>query len=400
MASAKTQAITIGLDNRNAPPEHPTWGLYKSNFGEFRATIQGLGYTHVIKNSFTSADLAGLDALVLLTPPAVMAPGFSAEEISAIQAFVQAGGGLLVLGESYSNGQDVVGLNQILGPYGMGYLPQNHSPDGLDIRGFWYHPLTRGIGTVTVQHQLGMLFFSPALDMTIQDTSGQGGDDFLAAWEGDGGAGKVVCVGDSHLWCDGEGGAVADIFHNDNRLLLQNSLRFIVGQGSYECDGPIRARYFRSAFESSDECWEQVSSVPAFVAPGFSRGGGGIGLSPEGSAAAFGYWNSPVLSVEPQDEAFVVFWVVRSTTSSDQCPQFRLRINEAGGRDALYRAVESRLGGENSPDSNDKMYSIVYDPPIGTSQITLAFDLLSFDGTDDLNSTVQLREVRVYPFNI
>jgi len=249
-------------------------------------------------------------------------------------------------------------------------------------------------------NQLGMTFTAPALDMTVDNSSSPfgGGPDFLAAREGDGGAGNVVCITDSHMWCDNSGYAGIDIYARDHLLLLQNVLQFIVGQNPYDCSGPIPADFFRSVFESSSECWEQISAVPAFVAPVFSRGGGGIGLSPDGSTSAFGYWSSPVLSVEP-GEGYGVAWVVRSTTTPDLCPQFRLRINDVLGRDAVYRAVESRMAGENSPGTSEVWYGILYDVPDSVSEITVSFDLLSFDGTDDLSSTVQLQEVMVFPYS-
>jgi len=390
--SAEAQAITIGLDSRHFWPVDPAWGLLGSNFSEFRATLTGLTYSNAIKNSFTTSDLNGLSALILYQPQD--SSGFSVEEITAIQTFVQGGGGLFVIAENFGPKDD---LNSILQPYGIQYADGDYFPNGVPNYPFWYHPITKGLQNVGLAYSCGMHINPPAMDMTVlDDNTSEPGRDFLAVWEGDGGAGKVVCTTDSSTFSNGGNGTT--IFLGDNRLFLQNVLRFIVGQNPYDCSGPIPATYFRSCFESSEECWEQISGAPAFDAPGFSRAGGGIGLSPNGSRGSFGYWSSPALSVEA-GRNYLVSWVVRSTTAAELCPQFRLRINDTLGRDALYRAVESRMAGENSPGTSDRQYWILYNARGALiDEITLSFDLLSFAPDDDLNSTVQLREVRVIPF--
>lgn len=394
--TAAQQTVTIGLDSRHYYYTAPTWGLYRSNFSEFRQTVSGLGFTDQVMNNFTASDLSGLTALVLYQPYTGRDPGFSSQEIADIQAFVQGGGGLLVISDQGLNAS-VGGFNQILAPYGISYsTATGYNPNGYTIGQFWYHPVTKGVQTVKVDAQFDMDVSSPGLDMTPVNDTQTGGTDFLAVWEGDGGAGKIVCINDSSLWADS--GGDTSIYEADNRLLLQNILRFLVVKDPYNCAGPMPALFFRSTFESSTECWTEVP-VGQYSAPVFTRADGGLGLSPNGSAASFGFWNSPVISVTP-GYIYVVSWTVRSDTTPELCPQFRLRINDVWGRDSLFKAVESREGGENSPGPQDLEYWLIYFPGPGVTEITLSFDLLSFDGADELLSTIQLRELRIFPVNL
>lgn len=398
--SRPSSFIVIGLDGRHQATAD--WNLATgSQFADFRTAIGNQGYSYAVKTSFNASDLSGLSALVLFQPYTFnSAAEFTATEIAAIHNFVANGGGLFVIAEA-GTGTSIVSLNQVVAPYGITYDTNSYDPTGRTITGFWYHPVTRGITTAKIDFQRGMIISPPALDMTVGNPGlivaalATGGDDFLALREGDGGAGNCAFVTDSNIFSS-DSTADAYIGSGDNLPLLKAIFDFIVKNRPYLCGVSIPALYYRATFESQTECWNFVSVPAAFAVPNSTRTDGALSLSPGGSAAAFGYWTSPPLDVVANG-VYAIKWTLRSTTSKDRCPQFRVRVNDYGGRDSIFRAVESKGAGEDSPDGTDRVYYLAYDVPTGVTQITLSFDLLSFDSTDDLNSQVELREVSITP---
>src|SRR5258708_3853687 len=90
-------AAQIGFDGRNGIDAN---GILASgsDFDELRALITGLGHTIVPVSSFDAASLAAanITALYLNQTYGQSGGGYSASEISAIQAFVAAGNGLVL----------------------------------------------------------------------------------------------------------------------------------------------------------------------------------------------------------------------------------------------------------------------------------------------------------------
>jgi hypothetical protein len=143
IAPSTSHALIIGLDSRN--------GMYESTifatgdeYDDFRATITALGHTIVPVSSFETADLVGLDSLMLKQPYLGNSPaGFSDSEISAIHSFVDGGGGLVVHAEGGTGSEDFVdNLNSLVSPYGVIYADLATANSGVTITGLVAHPVT------------------------------------------------------------------------------------------------------------------------------------------------------------------------------------------------------------------------------------------------------------------
>jgi len=226
IALSISHASIIGLDSRN--------GMYDSTifatgdeYDSFRETITVLGYTIVPVYSFETADLVGLDSLMLKQPYSENSPaGFSDSEISAIHAFVNGGGGLVVHAEGGTGSEDYVdNLNSLVSPYGVVYADLATANSGVMITGLVAHPVTNGVTAFGVDYQRRLISItSPAIDLTIRS----GEYNALAVVNGIGGAGNVVMLSDTTLWKDLEAGSNYSLMTGDNRLLLENIVQFTI----------------------------------------------------------------------------------------------------------------------------------------------------------------------------
>ena len=148
-------------------------------------------------------------------------------------------------------------------------------------------------------------------------------------------------------------------------------------------------------YEESAECWESLTALGGFDASSASVAEGALTLSPSGSANALGFWTSPPLTVEG-GEILIITWNFITSAMRENCPQFRFRVNEGGFRHADIQAVESNGDGAMSPGAaSPRQYIQTYQVPNFSTEIRLAFDLLSFNPGDDLNAVVGLAEVEV-----
>jgi hypothetical protein len=129
------------------------WGLYGPDIerGASLATLPPLlrarGFTVTVSDTtITPAALDAHDVLVVMNP----SYEFTDEERASIWAFVDAGGGLLVLGDHTNIGETMGPLNALLEPSGVAIEFDSAIPDVR--RWTWYdcvrvhpHPVTRGI---------------------------------------------------------------------------------------------------------------------------------------------------------------------------------------------------------------------------------------------------------------
>jgi hypothetical protein len=186
-----------------------------------------LGHTFVPIFSFETADLIGLDSLMLKQPNSENNPaGFSNTEISAIHSFVDGGGGLVVHAEG-GNGSEVYidNLNSLVSPYGVIYADSATENSGHTITDLLAHPVTDGVTVFGVDYQRSLISIDlPAIDLTI----GSGMDDALAVVNGIGHAGNVVMLSDTTMWKDLEEGSNRSIKTGDNQLLLENIVLFTI----------------------------------------------------------------------------------------------------------------------------------------------------------------------------
>jgi hypothetical protein len=226
IAPSTSLAAIIGIDSRN--------GMYASSilatgdeYDTFRATITALGHTIVPVSSFETADLIGLDSLVLKQPNSENSPaGFSDTEISAIHAFVDGGGGLVVHAEGGTGSEEYTSnMNSLVSPYGIIYADSATENSGHTITGLVVHPITEGVTVFGVDYQRQLISISSlATDLTI----GSGPDNALAVVNGIGGAGNVVLLSDTTMWKDLEVGSNRSLKTGDNQLLLENIVQFTI----------------------------------------------------------------------------------------------------------------------------------------------------------------------------
>lgn len=226
IATPASRASIIGLDGRN--------GMYDSTifatgeqYDSFRETITALGHTIVPVYSFETADLVGLESLMLKQPYSENSPaGFSDSEIAAIHAFVNGGGGLVVHAEGGTGSEDFVdNVNNLVSPYGVVYADLATANSGVMITGLVAHPVTDGVTVFAVDYQRKLISIAPpAIDLTIRS----GEYNVLAVVNGIGGAGNVVMLSDTTLWKDPGAGSDYSLITGDNKLLLENIVQFTI----------------------------------------------------------------------------------------------------------------------------------------------------------------------------
>ncbi len=215
-------ADTIGVDDRTSVYDNFASG---ASFSEWRAVVAGLGHTIVPLTSFTLADLAGLDALVVLQP-FVTPYSFSAAEVAAIPAFVAGGGGLWMIGEGgIETGASLSNFNQVASALGVTYTTNLFDGSGLAVSGFVAHEVTSGVVSYGVDYHRAMSAVAPALDLTVSG----GNQNVLCVRDGTGGAGNVAFTGDTNCWENAGSPNDYDIASLSNRILLENIVTYIVG---------------------------------------------------------------------------------------------------------------------------------------------------------------------------
>ncbi|MGD8500905.1 MAG: PEP-CTERM sorting domain-containing protein [Phycisphaerales bacterium] len=226
IAPSVSLAAIIGIDSRHGVLDSATLGAGDA-FGTFRRAITALGHTIMPLSSFETADLAGLDTLVLNHAYSQNNPaGYSASEISAIHVFVNGGGGLVVHAEGgYGSDAYVDNLNILVSPYGVTYAASATEESGHTITDLAVHPVTNGVTMFGVDYQRREISITaPAIDLTI----GSGPDDALAVVDGVGGAGNVVLLSDTSMWSNPGAGSDRSLTFGDNQLLLENIIQFTI----------------------------------------------------------------------------------------------------------------------------------------------------------------------------
>ncbi len=208
---------TVGVDNVHGFNADTFLGSGSAH-NQFRAEITGAGHTIVPLSSFNSANLAGLDAVILTTAYSQNASStYSNSEIADIQSFVEravflddqtllhdpgpgvdrpisfgdnrrlvqnilgflsSGGGALFLGENGS-GFNIGNMNALVAPYGVSYASGATDSGGRTVRGFVSHPVTAGLQQIGVDFHLPMTITGPAIDLT----TGSGSDNVLAVFD-------------------------------------------------------------------------------------------------------------------------------------------------------------------------------------------------------------------------
>ena len=126
--------------------------------------------------------------------------------------------------------------------------------------------------------------------------------------------------------------------------------------------------------------------------PSLSLSDGKLGLSPNGSTNCFSYVYSPDVTVEDGKIYRAWFEMLSSVTDADKAVQFRLRVNQKGAWTSWYRIVNSF--NQHAPSSaGSTFFDVILDPAVtgsGDTNAVFSFDIMSFDPSDDINSSLYL----------
>ena len=242
---------------------------YSRMFGLGRAfdPVRDAGVTlQVERDRISPGVLAGASALFINLPSGTMAP-FLHDEVQAIDAFVRAGGGLVLITDHtncYFHAEQLLPLSSVLGvqlpPVTACDVPPNTlSPatrSWLRVSGVGEHPVTRGV-EVTAVATAGEVLGPPEWSWLLR-TSERGWADgwepylkpasagftgdlrrdgpegarpVVIALAGTHGLGRVVVLGDQNAW----GEALVGV--EDNSRLFANAVGWVIGR-----DIPVRVR--------------------------------------------------------------------------------------------------------------------------------------------------------------
>lgn len=158
------------------------------------------------------------------------------------------------------------------------------------------------------------------------------------------------------------------------------------------------------SFAEGPNQWLPVVTT-AFESPEFSfysesGGTGALRISSKGQPNVFGYWSSvePVLTLEAGRIYFVQFTVRSSITDSEphRLSSFRLRCNTENLRCAAMARLS--LDGADIPTIDKPVvYTVALHaaPELDRQGLLLAFDLMSFDPTADLDAILLLDRVDI-----
>lgn len=216
----------IGLDVRHGHVS--TAGtLGHANFSEFRAEVGATGYAVEELTSFRAADLSGLRAVILSMPYddslGADVQGYTQDEIDDLVAFVEDGGGALLLAEAAS-GKDVANMNQLAAHWGVQFGTSSQAIGGEVFDELVSHALTENVASFAVDFYLPIdSIAGSTLDLTSSTR------DVLAVRPAPTfGEGNVVIVGDQTLWANSATGSDYHIDSVDNLRLLRNVLDYVL----------------------------------------------------------------------------------------------------------------------------------------------------------------------------
>lgn len=206
----------IGLDDRHGFSTTIRLGT-GSNHATMRTRITNAGKTIRVMTAFDTADLSGLAAVFIQQPYTGGGAALTSTEITALVTFVNQGGGLVVIADGGSGG-DQANLNLLSTNWGVTFSSSPQWPNGQVFSSLPAHPVTSGVASFGVDYGVPITVSSPSVALT-------NGTVALAAATGSGGSGNAVFVSDSCF----SNSATADYNINSlsNATLLDNILDFV-----------------------------------------------------------------------------------------------------------------------------------------------------------------------------
>jgi hypothetical protein len=198
------------------------WSFYSnSRFSEARALLLGQG--HTLTNlagdpgAITESALEGSDVFYSGTLDEPMLDS----EVTALQDFVAAGGGVICCHDGGWSSDTAVGsVNSFLSLYGMQLSGSADYASGITASDFAVHSLTEGVTSAVFDYlrELSQIE-SPALDLT------NSGVEILGVYD-DSSGGWVIVIGDDSQWTNVGEGDDADIGDADNEQLTLNVFNY------------------------------------------------------------------------------------------------------------------------------------------------------------------------------
>jgi len=155
-------------------------------------------------------------------------------------------------------------------------------------------------------------------------------------------------------------------------------------------------------FGVTPENWTFVSTAAfdaptAYIQPGDP---GQLVLESPNSANAFGYWESPELTISTDgadaNTLFAAEFTVRSTVADTaRVPQLRMRVTNAELEQSAYLLIDGRDDGESAPTSQGNSYHLGFPSYIATEEFLVEFEMLNFNPQDATDGDLRLDSVEV-----
>jgi hypothetical protein len=164
----------------------------------------------------------------------------------------------------------------------------------------------------------------------------------------------------------------------------------------------VRAGY---SFDLGADGWTTQSAAPVFEPPLGEFTTGSLVLRSLTNTNTFGYWQSPAQGIKiiPGSLYLAQFTVSSEVTDRSRVPTVRCRVNTADAQVAHSLRVDSSGAGELSPSASPVLYNLYFASPstlVGSAETTvsLSFDLLNFDPTDEAHAVVRLEGAELTRF--
>ena len=216
LTEAEPVEAEAGLAKPAAAPAKIYWDYYHSdyhsNFSSLLKELRSAGHAITEMNApITPLALAGFDLLVIETPRRALLN----EEILAIQALVNNGRGLFVIGDAevYIGPIALVSLNSLLKPYGLS-LSNSWNSHGVQVRNFTPHPVTANVRGAELAYYGGITASTPATKLAITNE----GVVVLAASQS---VGRIVLIADFDPLMNDR------LYRSDNLLLNLNIIDWL-----------------------------------------------------------------------------------------------------------------------------------------------------------------------------
>ncbi len=179
--------------------------------------------------------------------------------------------------------------------------------------------------------------------------------------------------------------------------------------------GPTAPKSISYQFDTNAEGWRAESS-PVFDAPSFSPGPDSLTATTPNNFNTLGWYVSPTFVASQTNLVFpdgtmsvrgtngtnslfrATYRVSSNQFTSSLVNTFRMRASTVSFEQSDVLVVTSAGNGALSPNTSAKDYEHYFSVPSTQSRFNLYFDILGFDSTDAVNSTLNVEEVIIEGF--